>query len=312
MIQKSILLAAALLLLFTSASRAQNDLPDIEIDFHKLATGYAHLVSFTAEPEIAAARFNIDDGDDLSEDSTLKTTKLPLYKEFSSDDHQWSWYLQGAATYSSLEQTLSFPLDPPLDGSSDIKWTGYGGLIEAGMIFPLPYGFSWSAGMGGGVSRLKNETDYSNPALEDWLDPLLGGTVFDWETNVSTVRGNLGLLYNKHHGKYGIKGYAHFTYSHIDSFSESREFGGFSDHASTLTLKLDVKHPLGFELREHPVYIIGHLGNTNFVGPNRDELGFDSFSELGLSFGLEKVTLGALAIFGDNVDGWNIILNYDY
>ena len=41
-----------------------------------------------------------------NEDSTLKTTKLPLYKEFTSDDRDWAWYLRGAANYSSLEQTV--------------------------------------------------------------------------------------------------------------------------------------------------------------------------------------------------------------
>lgn len=301
-----------LLGLYASSGWCIEDGLDIDVDFHKLATGYAHLVSFTAEPEIAAARYTIDSEDPSAEDSTLKTTKLPLYKEFTSDNHSWSWYIQGALNYSSLEQKVIFGLGPPLQGSSTFKWTGYGGLLESGMIFPLSEGFSWTTGLGFGVSRLENEASFSNPRLKALLDPVLNGTVYDWDTNITTTRGNLGLLYDKKHGKYGIKGNAHFTYSYIDSFSESRKFGGFSDDASTLTLKLDVRHPLGIELREHPMYIIGHLGNTNFVGANRDELGFSSFSEVGLSFGVQKVTLGALAVFGDSVSGWNLILNYDY
>ena len=305
-------LAALLPAFYVPGSLAQIDGPDIDIDFHNLATGYAHLVSFTAEPEIAAARYTIDSEDPVAEDSTLKTTKLPLYREFTTDSHSWSWYLQGALNYSALEQKANYGLDPPLEGSSKFEWTGYGGLLEGGMIFPLSQGFSWTTGLGFGVSRLENKASFSNPVLKEYLDPFLSGTVYDWDTNVATTRGNLGLLYDKAHGRYGIKGTAHFTYSYIDSFSESRKFGGFSDDASTLTLKLDVRHPLGLELREHPVYIIGHLGNTNFVGANRDELGFNSFSEVGVSFGVQKVTLGALAVFGDDVSGWNLILNYDY
>ena len=312
MIKNRHCLTVLLSVFYMPGSLAQVDGPDIEVDFHKLATGYAHLVSFTAEPEIAAARYTIDSEDPITEDSTLKTTKLPIYKEFTSDNHSWSWYLQGALNYSSLEQKSNYGLEPPLDGSSTFKWTGYGGLLESGIIFPLSEGFSWAAGLGFGVSRLENKARFSNPELKDFLDPLLDGAVFNWETNVSTTRANLGLLYDKDHGKFGIKGNAHFTYSYIDSFSESRKFGGFSDDASTLTLKLDVRHPLNFELREHATYIIGHLGNTNFIGGNRDELGFNSFSEVGLSFGVQKITLGALAVFGDNVSGWNLILNYDY
>lgn len=285
--------------------------PDVDVDYHELGVGYAHLVSFTAEPEVAAGRYSIDGDSSGSEDATLKTTKLPLYKEFTSDDRDWAWYLQGAANYSSLEQTVDFQLDSPFDGASDIKWKGYGGLLEAGVIVPLSHGFSWAAGLGVGVSRLKNEIDYSNDAQEGVFEPL-DGRVFNWETNVSTVRGNVGLLYDKEHGRYGVKGSAHFTYSHIDSFDESRHFPSFSDYASTLSIKLDMKHPLGFEIRENPVYIIGHIGSTNFIGSTRGELGFDSFGELGMSFGVKKVTLGALAIFGDNVSGWNLIMNYDY
>jgi hypothetical protein len=284
---------------------------DIDVNYHKLGVAYAHLVSFTAEPEVAAGRYTIEGDSSGNEDATLKTTKLPLYKEFTSDDRDWAWYLQGAANYSSLEQAVDFQLDSPFDGANDIKWKGYGGLLEAGVIVPLSHGLSWAAGLGVGVSLLKNEIDYANNAQEEAFEPL-DGRVFNWDTNVSTVRGNFGLLYDKDHGLYGLKGSAHFIYSQIDSFDESRHFTGFSDHASTLSVKLDVKHPLGFDIRENPVYILGHIGSTNFVGSNRDELGFDSFGELGMSFGVKKVTLGALAIFGDQVSGWNLIMNYDY
>jgi hypothetical protein len=287
------------------------DEPDIDIDYHKLGVAYAHLVSFTAEPEVAAGRYTIDSEDPLTDDSTLKTTKLPLYKEFTSDDHDWSWYLQGAVNYSSLEQKTNFQFDAPFDGTSDIEWKGYGALLEAGVIFPLSQDFSWSAGAGVGVSRLENEVDYSSAILESIFEPI-NGTVFNWETNVSTLRANIGLLYDREYGLYGFKGSAHYTYSQIDSFDESSQFSGFSEDASTLTLKLDVKHPLAYEIRNSPLYLIGHIGSTNFVGSNKDELGFDSFGELGLSFGLKKVSLGALAIIGGDVSGWNLILNYDY
>ena len=296
---------------YNSGVWAIDDFPTLDVDYHELATGYAHLVSFAAEPEIAAAKYTIDSQDSLTGDSTLETSKLPLYKEFSSDTHNRRWYLQGALNYSSLEQTIDFESIRPLEGSGDIRWWGYGGLIEAGIISPLPHGFSWVAGIGGGISRLKNDVRYSNPALEDFLKPI-DGSVFNWETNVTTVRANLGLLYEQKHDRYLLKGSAHITHSQIDSYNESSGFGGFSDHAGTLTAKLDVQHPLNLELGERPLYIIGHIGHTNFVGSKRDELGFSSFSELGLSLGIKKWTLGALAIIGDSVSGWNVIFNYDY
>jgi len=69
---------------------------------------------------------------------------------------------------------------------------------------------------------------------------------------------------------------------------------------------------MGFDIRDYPVFLIGHLGYTNFIGANRDQLGFTSFGEAGVSFGVQKFTLGLLGILGSNVSGWNLQFNYDY
>jgi hypothetical protein len=100
--------------------------------------------------------------------------------------------------------------------------------------------------------------------------------------------------------------------SYVDSFDESHRFDGFSDEAGNLGLKLDVSHPTGLEVRDFPVFLIGHLGYTEFVAANRDELGFTGFGEIGVSFGVQKFTLGLLGILGSDVSGWKLQFNYDY
>ena len=91
-----------------------------------------------------------------------------------------------------------------------------------------------------------------------------------------------------------------------------RRFPGFSDEAGSYGLKLDASHPTPWELRDHPVFLVGHVGYTGFIGSNRDELGFDSFGEVGLSVGVRTYTLGVLGILGSDVDGWALQFNYSY
>ena len=128
----------------------------------------------------------------------------------------------------------------------------------------------------------------------------------------SIARAHAGLLYDKEHGKFKVKGGAHLSYSYIDSFDESDGFAGFHDHSSTFVFKLDVRHPLNASVRKHPLFIIGHIGNTTFLGSGRDELGFSYFNELGVSPGVSRYAFGVLGILGDDVEGWSLTFNYDY
>lgn len=283
-----------------------------DFDEHQTGAGYAHLISFEAEPEIAAANYTVDAEDSSVGDADINSFKLPLYREFSNDDHDWKWYAQGSLSYLTLDQTFRFSLAPDQKESMDMEWTAYGGLVEAGFIFPLPSGFSLISGLGLGISHLENDADFSSRSLEEVLPPEFDGRLYDWDSNATVVRGNLGLRYDDLHGEFRIKGSANLSYSYIDSFDESSNFSGFDDHASTFTFKLDARYPLDRQIRKHPLYLIGHIGNTTFIGSNRNSLGFKYFNELGASLGVEKITFGALVLLGPDVDGWTVVLNYDY
>ena len=296
-----------------AASWTNADTEDIEdLDEHQTGAGYAHLISFEAEPEIAAANYTVDAEDSSVGDADINSFKLPLYREFSNEDHDWKWYAQGSLSYLTLDQTLRFNLAPDQKESMDMEWTAYGGLVEAGFIFPLSGGFSLVSGMGLGVSHLENDADFSSPLLEQVLPPEFDGRLYDWDTNAALVRGTLGLRYDQLHEDFRVKGSANLSYSYIDSFDESSNFSGFDDHASTFTFKLDARYPLDRQIRKHPLYLIGHIGNTTFIGSNRNSLGFKYFNELGASLGAEKITFGALVLLGSDVDGWSVVLNYDY
>jgi Solitary outer membrane autotransporter beta-barrel domain len=302
---------AALCFFFAGAClAAEDDVGDFEE--REAGAGYAHLISFEAEPEIAAASYTVDSVEPLQSDANIDSFKLPLYREFSPEGRDWRWYAQGSLSYLTLDET--FYIDGPTDQgeSLDMEWTAYGALVEMGLIYPLARGFSLVFGAGLGVSRLENEADFSSPLLEGALPPEYKGRLYDWETDAALVRGSLSLRYDQQHGNFRIKSSTNLSYSYIDSFSESNGFVGFDDHTGTFTFKLDARHPLDWEIRKHSLYLLGHVGNTTFVGDNRNSLGFKYFNEVGLSLGFEEVTFGALAIFGSDVEGWTVALNYDY
>jgi len=306
-------LAALVAACILAASWANADSEDIEgVDERQTGAAYAHLISFEAEPEIAAANYTVDAEDSSTSDTDINSFKLPLYREFSNEDHDWTWYAQGSLSYLTLDQTFRLSLASDQKESMDMEWTAYGGLVEAGFIFPLSGGFSLVSGMGLGLSHLENDADFSSPLLEQVLPPEFDGRLYDWDTNTTLVRGNLGLRYDQLHGEFRVKGSANLSYSYIDSFDESSNFKGFDDHASTFTFKLDARYPLDRQIRKHPLYLIGHVGNTTFIGSNRNSLGFKYFNELGASLGVEKITFGALVLLGSDVEGWAVVLNYDY
>jgi hypothetical protein len=284
---------------------------EVVVDNSNLGAAYARLVSFEAEPEIAAARFTVDSDDPDTDDVDIRTIKLPYYREIGHRDESLRWFIQATATYLDMDQSQSLEISPGTTDILDASWEGFGAMLEGGMLLSISESLVLAPSIGIGITRLESEMDFSSKALEDLLAPAKG-IIYDWDTLASVVRGSVALRYNRSFGDWRVKSSGHLSGSYVDSFDESRRFPGFSDESGNLGLKLDISHPVGFDIRDYPVFLIGHLGYTSFIGANRDELGFTEFGEAGVSFGVQKFTLGLLGIVGSDVSGWNLQLNYDY
>jgi hypothetical protein len=272
--------SGATLLLASSLASAQD-----------LGGGYAHLLAIVAQPEIAATSVDIGD------DATLDSIHLPYYTEFGE-----GWYAQGSLGYSVLEQEFDL-----LDGRAEYEseWTVINGVIEAGRIFPVTDSLSLIAGVSAGVARLENDASLKG----GFFPPELEGSVFNWDTNAGIYRAHGSLRYDQEHGDYRVKAVGHLTYSYVDSYSESRRFAGFSDDSGAAIALVDVSRRIS---DERPLFIIGHLGATAFIGDNRDELGFTEYFEAGASLGYDRYAAGVLFIFGDDVDGLSLTFIYDF
>lgn len=300
----SVVVAASLFL--AGASHGQ------ELDTRSLESGYAQLVSFEAQPEIAAARYSVDSDDPALDDLEITTGKLPYYREFDSEEKGRRWFIQATGSYLEMEETIKLQLSPDVTERLKASWKGYGALLEGGLIFTLSDHLELAPSVGLGVSRLESEMDFSSPEFEEELAPRLDGVLYNWDTLAGIVRASVALRYDRKFSSWRIKGSAHLSGSYIDSFDESDRFSGFTDEAGSIGVQVDASHPIGMEIRDYPVFVIGHMGFTQFIGDNRDATGFENFGEVGMSLGVQKFTLGLLGIWGSDVNGWNLIFNYDY
>ena len=285
---------------------------DVEVDTRSLGSAYARLVSFEAEPEIAAAAFSVDSDTEQADDLEIRTAKLPFYREFELDGAGRRWFIQATGSYLDMEETLRLDLAPGFTERLDASWEGFGVLVEGGLLFRLSDHLALAPSFGLGLTRIESDMDFSSQVLEDVLAPALDGVLYNWDTLASVVRASLALRYDRDFGDWRLKGSGHLSGSYVDSFDESRRFPGFSDEAGSFGLKLDASHPTPWEIRDDPVFVVGHVGYTGFIGSNRDELGFDGFGEVGLSLGLRTYTAGVLGILGSDVSGWALQFNYDY
>ncbi|PLW70141.1 Solitary outer membrane autotransporter beta-barrel domain [Pseudohalioglobus lutimaris] len=291
-----------------SASHSQ----DLDLDTRSLQAGYAQMVSFEAQPEIAAGRYTAEQNDPAVGDLEILTVKLPFYREFPSGSEGRRWFFQATASYLDMEEDADLSLAPGLSTGIDFNWKGYGALLEGGMILPLTEHLYFAPSLGVGVTRLESNARYDSRALEAIVAPALDGVLYNWDTMASILRASGALRYDRRYEKWRIKARAHLSGSYIDSFDESRRFSGFTDEAGNIGASIDASHPLGWEIGDHRVHIIGHLGVTQFIGANREELGFSRFADLGLSLGLQKFTVGVHGVTGSDLRGWNLVFNYDY
>lgn len=118
-----------------------------------------------------------------------------------------------------------------------------------------------------------------------------------------------------------MEGRTRLTYNHLDTYDSSSNLIEFDGNITTFTLQVDVIKPIDAQVGGYPLALVGHFGNTTFIGNNRDALGFDYFFEAGLAletdvsqndWPVKKLRLGAMGIFGADVTGWSMIFGYRF
>ncbi|MEH6587376.1 MAG: Solitary outer membrane autotransporter beta-barrel domain [Halioglobus sp.] len=298
------------------AANAQPNLDDIRDQLKNsvrnsdVGAGYAQMLNFFAEPDISASRLSADDVD-------YDIFKIPLQFEIPLADSDWQIALRGTLSHARADSDSELP---PF-GTVASEWQADSGQLGAGLI--MPFSTHWSAFVAAefGISRLQNEADYLDEFGQDLLPAIADGIIFNWDTNarISGITGGLGYT-TKLADKYDLNINGRYTFSHIASYSESRDLPSFSENTGTFSLKADLIHPYGVSIAELPVFGKVHLGGTAFTGNNRNALGFTHFYEVGYSVGLDISQLGykvkSLSVGyqwnqGSDVDGYSVLLSWE-
>jgi len=291
----------------------------VKNDAAKITPAYAAMINFESEPNISSSTLWIDTAQET--DDKLKVVKFPMRYEFDLTESGWKPFAQATLAKLSYEQTQDLSGVLTAGEAVSPTWDSYSATLGGGVRIPIAHGWSILPAIDGGYAHLSNETEYSGQFSNTILKPAFEGIISDWSADAWLLNGHLALQYRGYIRKLDIDAKLSYTLSHTESFSSTSEFQEFSESFQTISLKIEGTHPLGISPMDYPLSIIGRLGNSTFLGENRDELEFTYLNEVGLSLqadiskhGLpvKKLSLGTMALLGDNVLGWSILFGYRF
>lgn len=306
-------LIAAALLLTGLGSLAQTNVDSI-IRSGDLAGGYAAMINFSTEPDISAAKLDIEN--DTTFDDTLRVIKFPLRHEFELDGRNWKPVIQSTLSRFTLESGL------PLTTNENInaKWTAYSATLGGGARIPIAESWSIMPAIDAGYAYLRNEAEYG-PIGESVLKPILSGKLFDWEAHSWMINAHLALFYNRMFNDLEIDARLSGTASHIESFKTTSDLQNIQETIGTISFKGDATYPLGFSIWKYPIYGVAHYGHSTLISEPGASLGFTYVNEAGFSFKaniehhgipIKSFGLGGMVLWGNNVSGWKILTTYRF
>ena len=309
---------------FATASTANAALSQEDIDSTRnelttsilnsdLASGYAHVLTFFIESDISASTYDVDD----EYNTKLNIYKLPMQKSFKINEEGWRLALRGIVGYATIDNSQNILGDTFIDS----RWKAVSGSAGTGLIVPVSDNFDVITALDLGLSHMTNTGKYSG-IFSGTASSLLDGILYNWDTDAWIGSLVFGCDYTRlFRDVYDLNVKGRYTYSHVSSFNESNSFPAFDGNAQTVSLAVELKHPLGFSLARYPVSGIAHLGDTMFVGDNRKALGFDSFFDLGYSleidisdmgFFINSLRLGYQWNTGSDVEGHTVLFGLDF
>lgn len=287
----------------------QRELLQTEVSNSDIGAGYAQMLNFFIEPDISVSRLEADSAD-------YNVFKLPMQYELEGDGSGPDLLLRATVSRATAKEDFSLVQSEVIDA----QWKANSASVGAGLRWPVAEGLSLVLGGEFGISRLENDADYNGAIGELVLAPVLDGVLLNWDTNAWVASASAGLNYDwRWLDKYEVSLKGRYSYSHIASYSESRELPGFSEDTGTATVKLAMKHPWRGSLRGRPLFGVANIGGTAFTGSSRNALGFNHLYQFGYSIGvdisndnpfLQDVSIGYQLSTGAEVDGYSILVGW--
>ena len=241
----------------------------------RLGAGYAALINFAVNPDISAATYNIKvEG---VRDPSISAYRLPLRYVFTLDNVDWRPLVQ--ANFAYLTQDAGFDIDT--GDSIDAKWRTYGGSLGIGAEIPLSNNLLLVPIVDAGLARIESDADYHGVLSNVFLKPALDGLVFNWDADAWVIGAALGVSYRRAWNSVDLDVQSSLTYNYIKSYDSSSDLIEFDSQMTTFDINVDAVVPTGKSIAAYPIALVGTVGYTSFLGPNRDELGFQYFFEGG-------------------------------
>lgn len=280
----------------------------------QLGAGEAFLTTMIADPSVESATFHVDG---LS-DPTINSSKIPLQFQHPLTDSNLTLISRFKVGHMTVQQDA---ITTPWNGSIDPSWKG--STITAGIGINIPLSEHWSVlpSFDLGAAKFKNKTRFYGDINQELLQPAFDELALtNWESQATLISGALALNYQRQFGKTDVETRFLYALSTVKTFDESRNLRAFDEQVDSAAIRLNMKHPLGLSPFNTPLTGVLLLGGNSFVGGDRNALGFHSYAEVGaaLIFDisghqqlLENISLGGKLLFGEGVDGWAIVLDYN-
>ena len=287
----------------------------VALDQDSLGAGYAAMINFAVAPDISTASYTVENEDGGNPE--LNVSRVPFRINFPAGSSGMQPFIQANLTYQTLDSRFDFVPGEHVNS----RHKAYGGSISFGAELPIGDHLTLLPVVDTGLVRLKNSAGYHGEFSSQILEPALSGLVFDWKANAWLVGVSLGFDYGRNFERNDLKVHGSVTHYHVESYDSTSEAIEFSNEMTTFNLQLENAWNTGKNLAGYPVGLVTHAGATQFLGNNRDVLGFDRFFDVGIAletdlssknWKVNRLRLGAKLIFGEDVDGWGLMLGYRF
>ncbi len=271
------------------------------------------VISLNEVPDLATARFEIDQDDGSSLE--LTTFKVPLefdLVEFGPCD---TLFLETGLGYLEADfSTVEFPnaMIGPSFASSEISvFSGEAGI---GVRQQITDDLSISPIVGLGWSRIESEATYSGPDAAT-VQQIFDGIVFNWTAKTIDYSAGLRAEYDHHfHNELRIQASSRFVHEHSRTYQSTDVAQDFDVDSNVLPSRAVLSGPTGWEPGDSAVRWLAIGGHTWLPGSTGSALGFHYYSELGAGFEwgaeslglpIDTVRLTGSYFIGPDVDGWS-------
>ncbi|MDO9105169.1 MAG: hypothetical protein Q7U57_09440 [Methylovulum sp.] len=278
-----------------------------------VTAGYAQLIGFISDASTSGYVLNVDN----RLGSQFDIVKLPLATEIAEFDDT-KLLLRGGFNYAKVDSRnlLAGISQDEVKPQSE----AYSGLVGLMLALPLSKQWTLKPAIDVGIGRINNSIGFRGAdALQ--AKQLIENLVVNWSTDVALANIGLGVEHRVELGRFTLTSTGVYNHSIISSFSEPKNLQGFTKQTDLLHFAADLSSPLGLHPFAVPLTGVFHVDSTVFLGENSDALGFSNLAAFGYRVEADlskknryitQTSIGGNYLYGDNVEGYEIVFDVDF